>query len=39
MTITIPRQVAELYKFKAGDAMEIEPIGVGELRIYKAIDR
>ena len=35
LTLTIPKQVADLYKFRAGDIMEIEPIGVGELRLRK----
>ncbi len=33
--ITIPKQVCDLYRFKAGDKLSIEPIGVGELRLRK----
>ncbi len=35
LTITIPKQVADLYKFKAGDIIDIEPIGINELKIKK----
>jgi len=31
LAVTIPRQVCNLYGFKDGDIMSIEPIGVGEL--------
>jgi len=33
--ITIPKQVCDLYGFRNGDKMSIEPIGVGELRLRK----
>jgi bifunctional DNA-binding transcriptional regulator/antitoxin component of YhaV-PrlF toxin-antitoxin module len=35
IVITIPKQVCDLYGFKAGDKLSIEPIGVGELRLRK----
>jgi len=35
LVLTIPKQVADLYKFKAGDNIEIEPIGISELKIKK----
>ena len=35
LVVTIPKQVCELYNFRDGDTMQIEPIGVGELRIKK----
>jgi len=35
LVITIPKQVCDLYNFKAGDKISIEPIGVGELRLRK----
>ena len=35
LIVTVPRQVCDLYGFKDGDTMRIEPIGVGELRLYK----
>lgn len=35
LVVTIPKQVCDLYSFSDGDIMEIEPIGVGELRIKK----
>ncbi len=35
--ITIPKQVCDLYRFKAGDMLDIEPIGIGELRLRKVI--
>jgi len=35
LIITIPKQVCDLYGFKAGDMLSIEPIGVGELRLRK----
>jgi len=33
--ITVPKQICDLYDFKAGDKLSIEPIGVGELRLRK----
>lgn len=35
LVLTIPKQIADLYKFKAGDSIEIEPIGINELKIKK----
>ena len=35
LVVTIPKQICDLYKMKNGDMMEIEPIGVGELRLKK----
>jgi hypothetical protein len=35
MVLTLPKQVCDLYNFKAGDRLSIEPIGAGELRIRK----
>ncbi len=35
LVITIPKQVCDLYNFKAGDKLRIEPIGIGELRLRK----
>jgi len=35
LILTIPKQIADLYKFKAGDEIEIEPIGINELKIKK----
>jgi hypothetical protein len=35
LVVTIPKQVCDLYGFKDGDTMSIEPIGVGELRLRK----
>ena len=35
LIITIPKQVCDLYGFKAGDKLSFEPIGVGELRLRK----
>ncbi len=35
LVITIPKQVCDLYGFRIGDIMSIEPIGVGELRLRK----
>jgi len=35
LVVTIPRQVCDLYGFKARDRLSIEPIGVGELRLRK----
>jgi bifunctional DNA-binding transcriptional regulator/antitoxin component of YhaV-PrlF toxin-antitoxin module len=36
LIITIPKQVCDLYNFKNGDMLTIEPIGPGELRLKKA---
>jgi len=36
--ITIPKQVCDLYSFKPGDIIEIEPISVGELRLRKNLN-
>ncbi len=33
LVLTIPKQVCDLYNFRNGDIMNIEPIGVGELRL------
>ena len=33
--ITIPKQVCDLYSFKPGDLIDIEPIAIGELRLRK----
>ena len=35
LVITIPKQVCDLYNFRDGDIMSIEPIGIGELRLRK----
>lgn len=35
LVITIPRPIANLYKFKAGDMFELEPIGINELKLRK----
>ena len=35
LVVTIPKQVCDLYGFKDGDMLGIEPIGVGELRLRK----
>ncbi len=35
MIITLPKQVCDLYNFKPGDRLNIEPIGAGELRLRK----
>lgn len=35
LVVTIPKHVCDLYGFKNGDKMSIEPIGVGELRLRK----
>ena len=37
LVVTIPRQVCDLYGFKDGDMMSIEPIGLGELRLRKLV--
>jgi len=36
--ITIPKQVCDLYSFKPGDLIEIEPIAIGELRLRKNLN-
>ncbi len=35
LVVTIPKQVCDLYSFKAGDKLSIEPISIGELRLRK----
>ena len=35
LVVTVPKQVCDLYGFKDGDKISIEPIGVGELRLRK----
>jgi len=35
LVITIPKQVCDLYNFRDGDIMQIEPIGFGELKLKK----
>jgi len=35
--ITIPKQVCDLYSFKPGDLLEIEPINMSELRLRKKL--
>lgn len=37
LIVTIPKQVCDLYNFKNGDMLSIEPIGFGELRFRKII--
>jgi bifunctional DNA-binding transcriptional regulator/antitoxin component of YhaV-PrlF toxin-antitoxin module len=37
LVVTIPKQICDLYKMKNGDILEIEPIGIGELKIRKKI--
>ncbi len=36
--ITIPKQVCDLYSFKPGDLIEIEPLTINELRLRKKIN-
>ncbi len=36
LVITIPHQVAELFHFQNGDYIDIETIGIGELRLKKS---
>lgn len=38
LVITIPRPIANLYKFKAGDMFELEPIGINELKLRKVVE-
>jgi bifunctional DNA-binding transcriptional regulator/antitoxin component of YhaV-PrlF toxin-antitoxin module len=38
LILTIPKQIADLYKLKAGDYIEIEPIGITELKIKKVTE-
>ena len=35
LVITLPKQVCDLYNFHAGDKINIEPFGIGELRLRK----
>lgn len=35
--ITIPKQVCDLYNFKPGDLIEIEPVSFGELLLRKKL--
>ena len=35
LVITIPKQVCDLYNFKNGDMIDIEPMGINELRLKK----
>jgi len=35
LVVTIPRQICYLYNMRNGDMLEIEPIGIGELRLRK----
>jgi bifunctional DNA-binding transcriptional regulator/antitoxin component of YhaV-PrlF toxin-antitoxin module len=35
LVVTIPKQICDLYKMQNGDMLEIEPIGIGELRLRK----
>ena len=35
LSITIPKQIAELHNINAGDYIEFEPIGYGEFKIKK----
>jgi antitoxin component of MazEF toxin-antitoxin module len=35
LVITIPKQLCDLYRFKNGDMLSIEPICIGEIRIRK----
>ena len=37
LVITIPKQVCDLYGFRNGDRIKIEPIGANELRLRKII--
>jgi len=37
LVVTIPKQVCDLYGFKNGDKISIEPIGIGELRLRKVV--
>ena len=36
--ITIPKHVCYLYSFKPGDLIDIQPIGMGELKLTKNLD-
>ena len=35
LVVTIPKQACDLHGFKNGDMLNIEPIGIGELRLQK----
>jgi len=35
LVVTITKQVCDLHGFKNGDMLNIEPIGIGELRLRK----
>ena len=35
LILTIPKQVCDLYGFKSGDILELEPMGINELRLKK----
>lgn len=35
LIITIPKQLCDLYNFKDGDMLSIEPIGISELKLKK----
>ena len=37
LVFTIPKQLCDLYGFRNSDMLEIEPIGVGELRLRKKV--
>ena len=35
LVVTLPKQVCDLYNFQPGDKINIEPFGMGELRLRK----
>ena len=35
LVLTIPKQVCDLYNFQSGDKINIDPIGIGELKLKK----
>lgn len=35
LIITIPKQVCDLFGFKCGDILDLEPMGINELRLKK----
>ena len=39
IAITVPSQIAELHGIVEGDMMEFEPIGSGEFRIKKLMNK
>jgi antitoxin component of MazEF toxin-antitoxin module len=35
LVLTLPKQLCDLYNFQPGDEINIEPLGIGELRLRK----